>query len=80
MRRASEMPWIQSMVQIGLRGIGSAGRQEIDDAVSFGSVFIHARDVHQVGIDACLEKIPAADHYLIINFIGTLVHFGQVGG
>ena len=65
MRRVSEMPWVKSMAQIGLRGIGSARRQEIDDAISFGSVFIRAREVHREGIDACSERIPEADHYLI---------------
>jgi len=65
MRRASEMPWIQSMAQIGLRGIGSAGPQEISDARLFGSVFIRARDIHQNGIHACMEKIPVTDQYLI---------------
>ena len=65
MRRASEMPWLKAMVQVGLRGVGSARQQEVDDALAFGSVFIRAREVHRDGIDACLKRIPAADHYLI---------------
>jgi agmatinase len=65
MRRASEMPWVKPMAQVGLRGIGSARQCEIDDALAFGSVFIRAREVHREGIDACIDKIPAADHYLI---------------
>ena len=65
MRRASEMPWVKAMVQVGLRGIGSARQQEVDDALAFGSVFIRAREVHREGIDACIEKIPAAGHYVI---------------
>jgi len=65
MRRASEMPWVKTMAQVGLRGIGSARQREIDDALSFGSVFIRAREVHRQGIKACIDKIPAADHYLI---------------
>jgi agmatinase len=65
MRRASEMPWVKAMAQVGLRGVGSARQQEIDDALTFGSVFIRAREVHRKGIDACIDKIPAADHYLI---------------
>jgi len=32
MRRASEMPWIRRMVQVGLRGIGSARAGEVADA------------------------------------------------
>ena len=31
-RRASEMPWIDKIVQIGLRGIGSARQGEVEDA------------------------------------------------
>jgi len=65
MRRASEMPWVTAMAQVGLRGIGSARQQEIDDALAYGSVFVRARDVHRRGIDACVDKIPAADRYLI---------------
>ena len=65
MRRASELPWVKAMAQVGLRGIGSARQQEIDDALSFGTVFIPAREVHRKGIDACADRIPAADHYLI---------------
>jgi agmatinase len=65
MRRASEMPWVKAMAQVGLRGIGSARQREVDDALAFGSVFIRAREVRRDGIDACIERIPAADHYLI---------------
>ena len=65
MRRASEMQWVKAMVQIGLRGIGSARQQEIDDALSFGSVFIRAREIHRRGIHACIDIIPEANNYLI---------------
>jgi agmatinase len=65
MRRTSEMPWVNALAQVGLRGIGSARQREVDDARLFGSVFIRAREIHRDGVDACLEKIPAADRYLI---------------
>jgi agmatinase len=65
MRRASEMPWVKAIVQIGLRGIGSARQQEIDDALSFGSVFIRAREIHRKGINECMDMIPEAKNYLI---------------
>ncbi len=61
MRRASEVPWIKAMVQVGSRGIGSARQREIDDSLLFGSVFIRAREVHRKGINACVDKIPAVD-------------------
>ena len=65
MRRASEIPWIKAMVQVSLPGIGSARQREIDDALLFGSVYIRTLEVHRKGINACMDKIPAADHYLI---------------
>jgi len=65
MRRTSEMPWIDSMVQVGLRGIGSARPEEIKAAREFGSVFIRARDLHQQGVAECAQRIPKADHYII---------------
>lgn len=65
MRRASEMPWVGSMAQIGQRGVGSARQQEVDAALAFGSVLISARTIHATGVARCLERIPSADRYLI---------------
>jgi len=65
LRRASEMPWVQSMAQIGLRGIGSARQEEVDAARAYGSVMIGAEEFHRAGVDAVLEKIPQADRYYI---------------
>ena len=65
MRRASEMPWIRGMAQIGIRGFGSARRAEYDSARAYGSVLIGAADVHRTGVDAVLGRIPAADRYYV---------------
>jgi agmatinase len=65
MRRASEMPWIDGMAQVGLRGMGSARQAEVDAALQYGSVFIKASQVHQRGMAACLEMIPRAKRYYI---------------
>ncbi|MEA2596565.1 MAG: agmatinase, partial [Thermomicrobiales bacterium] len=65
MRRASEMPWVTGMAQIGLRGIGSARQQEVDDARAYGSVLVRAEEVHEQGVEAILRRIPSADRYYI---------------
>ncbi|HEV2281464.1 MAG TPA: agmatinase [bacterium] len=65
MRRASEMPWIRGMAQIGLRGFGSARRVEFDDARAYGSVLIGAGEVHRAGVEAALSRVPAAERYFI---------------
>ena len=36
MRRASELPWVTSMFQVGLRAVGSARQREVDDSAAFG--------------------------------------------
>ncbi|MFW6073975.1 MAG: agmatinase [Chloroflexota bacterium] len=58
MRRASEMPWVESIVQIGIRGVGSARRGEVDDATEWGATIVTADAIHQNGIGSALESIP----------------------
>ncbi|MDR7219686.1 agmatinase [Aminobacter aminovorans] len=58
MRRASEMPHVQGMVQVGLRSVGSARLAEIEAAQRYGSRFVTAREVHAHGVDAALRHIP----------------------
>jgi len=65
MRRASELPWVRGMAQIGLRSIGSARQIEFDDARAYGSVLIGAEELHQLGVAAALARIPAAERYYI---------------
>ena len=70
-RRASEMPWIKDIVQIGMRGIGSARTSDVNDALNYGATLIDAYDMHDMGIDAVLAQIP--DHnpfYLTIDADG----------
>lgn len=65
MRRASELPWVSAMIQIGLRGIGSARQREVDDAEAFGSVRVRAEELHRLGVEAILERVPSAENYYI---------------
>ena len=65
MRRASEMPWVSGMAQIGLHAVGSARQQEVDDSLAYGSVQVRAEEVHEIGVDAVLERIPRSERYYI---------------
>lgn len=60
LRRASENPAVCGMTQIGLRGIGSARRQEIEAAQAWGSKLFSARQIHAEGMDPVLGTIPEA--------------------
>jgi agmatinase len=72
MRRASELPWVNEMAQIGLRGVGSGRDVDFADARAFGSVLIGAEEVHETGVEAVLAKIPRADRYYIAFDIDAL--------
>jgi agmatinase len=65
MRRASEMPWVAGMMQVGIRGFGSARKLEFDDARRYGSVLVGADEVHRLGIEMVLERLPVAERYYI---------------
>jgi len=70
-RRASEMPWINRIVQIGLRGIGSARAEEVADARAYGADLITAYELHDIGMDAVLDRIPnGGPYYLTIDADG----------
>ena len=65
MRRASEMPHVAGMVQVGLRSVGSARREEIEAAQAYGSHFVTARQIHAEGVEAALKLIPEGANVVI---------------
>ncbi|NLS21167.1 agmatinase [Rhizobium sp. P40RR-XXII] len=65
MRRASEMPHVAGMVQVGLRSVGSARLADIEAARCYGSHFVTAREIHAQGVDAALRHIPEGAHVVV---------------
>jgi agmatinase len=59
MRRASEIPWVQGIVQVGARGVGSARKEEYQAALDYGAKLITAKEFQQKGIGSVLSAIPA---------------------
>ena len=58
MRRASEMDWIERLVQVGIRGVGSARAEEVEAAREFGVELVTAREVEAEGVGSVLRRIP----------------------
>lgn len=58
MRRASEMAWVDGIVQLGIRGVGSAVRGDVEDARRWGAHIVTAREVFAAGVAPCLAPIP----------------------
>ncbi|MCS0504808.1 agmatinase [Ancylobacter mangrovi] len=64
-RRISEMDHVKDIYQIGIRAQGSARQEEVDAAYAYGANIVTAYELHDVGMDAILERIPAGGRYYI---------------
>ena len=65
MRRASEMPHVERIVQAGIRGLGSARREEVEFARDWGARIVTAREIHEAGIGAVMVHVPAGSNCVI---------------
>ena len=71
MRRASEMPWITKIVQVGMRGVGSARSREVEDANAYGVKFVTAKEISENGVRAALDQVaPGSPCILTIDCDG----------
>jgi agmatinase len=67
MRRASEMPHINTIIQVGARGIGSAHPDDMAAACAWGAQFFPAEQIMTDGIAPVLNTIPT-DQDVVICF------------
>jgi agmatinase len=68
MRRASEMGWVENIIQVGARGIGSARPQDHRDALDWGVRFFPMREVVDNGIAPVIESLPrGANLYIALD-------------
>ena len=65
MRRASEMGHVERIIQVGIRGLGSARYEEVQIARDWGARIVTARTVHRDGIDAVMAQIPEGANCMI---------------
>ncbi len=59
MRRASEMPHVARIVQVGLRGAGSARSSDVADARAAGNLLVTASQLRDRGVPWLLDQLPA---------------------
>lgn len=59
MRRASELDHVENMIQVGLRGLGSARRAEVETARDWGSKIVTARELHRDGMEAVTKHLKS---------------------
>jgi agmatinase len=58
MRRASELPFVRSITQVGTRGVGSARPEEVDAALAWGARLVTVREARAVGMEALARSLP----------------------
>jgi agmatinase len=58
MRRAAEMAHVQRIVQVGLRGVGSARAADVADARAAGNLLVTARELGERGVVWLLDQVP----------------------
>jgi len=66
MRRASEMPHVARIVQVGLRGAGSARLPDVADARAAGNLLVRASQLRDRGVPWLLDQLPA-DQALFVS-------------
>lgn len=65
MRRASEMDHVERIIQVGIRGLGSARREEVEIARDWGAEIVTARALHEQGVSAALQHLPEGANCMI---------------
>lgn len=65
MRRAAEMEHIDRILQVGLRGVGSARDDDVRAAEEAGNVLVTVRQLRGPGIGSALERLPAGSDLFV---------------
>jgi agmatinase len=71
MRRASEMPWVERIVHVGARGVGSARPSDVADTLKRGNALVTARELRERGVGRVLQEFPEGGNiYIAIDCDG----------
>jgi len=65
-RRAAEMDHVERIVQVGLRGIGSARTADVADARAAGNLLLTARELRARGVEWLLGELPRGASVFIV--------------
>ena len=66
MRRASEMGHVERIVQVGLRGVGSARSSDVADALAAGNTLVTARGLRERGVPWLLGQLPPGAPVVVV--------------
>ena len=67
MRRAAEMGHVERVIQVGLRGVGSARPSDVEDSRAAGNLLVTARELRERGVTWLLAQLPV-DASVFLSF------------
>lgn len=70
MRRASEMGHVSRIVQVGLRGVGSARTGDVADARAAGNLLVTAAELRANGVPWLLDQLDGGRAFLAFDLDG----------
>jgi agmatinase len=70
MRRISELPWVNSIIQIGMHGAGGATPDDYRDAMDWGARIVPSWNIHQQGPAIALDEIPQGNVFITLDCDG----------
>jgi agmatinase len=65
MRRAAEMPWVDRIIHVGTRGVGSARRSDVEDTLKRGNKIVTAQEFRAAGRQAVLDCLPDGGNFYV---------------
>ncbi|GHF50457.1 arginase family protein [Seohaeicola zhoushanensis] len=72
MRRASEMAHVERIVQVGARGVGSAGMEALEAAQAWGAHLIPAHELDTGGIARAIGLVPEGARVVVCFDVDAL--------
>lgn len=64
-RRIRELAHVDRIVQVGLRGVGSARPSDVDDARAAGNELVTAQEIHEQGIGTVVDRLAGDGRWIV---------------
>ena len=77
MRNNSTLPYVEKMIHLGIRGIGSSGPADFEEARANGDKIYSVKDYRRVGIEEILKNLEADEATEMLEAIAN--HCNVVG-
>jgi agmatinase len=65
MRNISKLPYVKSILHLGIRGIGSSGRTDFEDAKNNGDLIYSAKQVRSTGVNKILAEFKTGRNVFV---------------